>query len=135
MRSKGGLAGLLLFIPFFASFGSRVRARKPREDGHQRCSHRYLPTVTSGIVNYCPRPETFSGTWTFRVEQTFPAYVVSVEEGKEMNQNMQIKIVPFCIFVLSSRLLGESIGEYNRISTNLIIFINYRTINYRNFCI
>lgn len=78
MRSKGGL---LLFIPFF-SCSARALASHARMDISVALTGTYQ-RLPSGIVNYCPRPETFSGTWAFRVEQSFPAHVVSVEEGKE----------------------------------------------------
>lgn len=76
MRSKGGLAGLLLFIPFFScSARALALASHARMDISVALTSTYQ-RLPSGIVNYCPRPETFSGTfglfeWNKRFQPTW----------------------------------------------------------------
>lgn len=136
MRSKGGLAGLLLFIPFFScSARALALASHARMDISVALTGTYQ-RLSSGIVNYCPRPETFSGAfglfeWNKRFQPMWFRW-----KKKKWIRRCKKKLYIFCIFVLSSGLSleGGSIREWNRIWTynDLIIFINYRTMD---FCI
>lgn len=136
MRSKGGLAGLLLFIPFFScSARALALASHARMDISVALTGTYQ-RLSSGIVNYCPRPETFSGAfglfeWNKRFQPMWFRW-----KKKKWIRRCKKKLYIFCIFLLSSGLSleGGSIREWNRIWTynDLIIFINYRTMD---FCI
>lgn len=132
MRSKGGLAGLLLFIPFFScSARALALASHARMDISVALTGTYQ-RLSSGIVNYCPRPETFSGAfglfeWNKRFQPMWFRW-----KKKKWIRRCKKKLYIFCIFVLSSgfSLEGGSIREWTY--NDLIIFINYRTMD---FCI
>lgn len=136
MRSKGGLAGLLLFIPFFScSARALALASHARMDISVALTGTYQ-RLSSGIVNYCPRPETFSGAfglfeWNKRFQPMWFRW-----KKKKWIRRCKKKLYIFCIFVLSSGLSleGKSIREWNKIwrYNDLIIFINYRMMD---FCI
>ncbi|KAK1120960.1 hypothetical protein K0M31_010744 [Melipona bicolor] len=63
-------AWLAALQPHFFPLGSRAEPSHARKDISVALvgTYRQLPR---GIVNYCPRPETFSAARTFRVEQSF----------------------------------------------------------------
>lgn len=110
MRSKGGLAGLLLFIPFFScSARALALASHARMDISVALTGTYQ-RLSSGIVNYCPRPETFSGAFgLFEWNKRFQPMWFRWKKKKMQKKKLYI----FCIFVLSSgfSLEGGSIRE------------------------
>lgn len=117
MRSKGGLAGLLLFIPFFScSARALALASHARMDISVALTSTYQ-RLPSGIVNYCPRPEIFSGTfglfeWNKRFQPTWFKWKKEKKWIRRCKKNYTF--LHICIIVSSFSLGGGSIGECNK---------------------